>query len=163
MESGVLMSARVNENSERIRQEVERIVSHEGMELVDIEHRREKSGWVLRIFIDREGGVRISDCAEVSRQVGMMLDVEDLVKHRYTLEVSSPGLDRRLFKREDYVRFAGKKVRVKLDASQEGRKKFHGRLAGVEGDTVIVEDADEGCTHRLPLAKIASARLEIEL
>jgi ribosome maturation factor RimP len=147
----------------RLTGEVERIVSLEGMELVDVEYKCESAGWVLRVFIDRDGGVNLSDCEIVSKQIGMMLDVEDFIRNRYTLEVSSPGLNRRLRKPEDFRRFAGRLVRIKLEPSREGRKKYRGRLSGIDGDVVVLDDIDEGCTHRLSLNEIESARLEIEL
>ena len=148
---------------DRLWKEVEHIVRHEGMELVDLEYKSERSGWVLRIFIDRDGGVDLEDCAEVSKQVGMMLDVENIIQQSYTLEVSSPGLDRKLRKPEDFKRFEGRMVRIKLVQDHAGRKKFRGRLSGLEGGEVLLQDLDEGCTHRLLLDEIASARLEIEL
>ena len=148
---------------ERLFIEIDKIVRYEGMELVDLEYKPEKGGWVLRLYIDRDGGVSLGDCEEISKQVGMMLDVEDIIPHSYTLEVSSPGLDRRLRRREDFVRFAGKLVRIKLRPDHTGRKKYRGRLAGLDGDDVLLDDPFEGCSHRIPLDDIASARLEIEL
>jgi ribosome maturation factor RimP len=157
------MAGLSEETFSRLTGEVERIVSLEGLKLVDLEYKRESAGWVLRVFIDRDGGVTLGDCETVSKQIGIMLDVEDFIRNRYTLEVSSPGLDRRLRKPEDFQRFAGHLVRIRLGAGHSGRKKFRGRLSGVEGDVIVLDDIDEGCTHRLTLCEIESARLEIEL
>lgn len=148
---------------EQLFQSIERIVDYEGMELVDLEFKREGRRWILRIYIDRPGGVRLDDCADISNQVGMMLDVEDIIPHSYALEVSSPGLDRPLKRREDFERFQGKLVRIRLADAREGRKKFVGRLEGVEGEEVILNVAAEGKSYRLPLDEIQSARLEVEL
>lgn len=93
----------------------------------------------------------------------MMLDVENPIPHRFTLEVSSPGLDRPLRKAEDFERFAGSFVRIRLRADRAGRKKFRGRLEGLDGDRVVIFDEAEGRARTLLLGDIASARLEIEL
>jgi ribosome maturation factor RimP len=148
---------------DRLREEVGRLVSSGGRELVDIEHKLERGEWVLRVYIDKPGGVNHDDCAEVSREVGMMLDVENLIPHSYNLEISSPGLDRPLKRLEDFRRYAGKLVRIKLNPERQGRKKFRGRIAGIDGEEIVIEDEGESQTHRLPLSEIHSARLEIEL
>ena len=99
---------------------------------------------VLRIFIDGENGVTIDDCEKVSRQASSILDVEDLIRSGYTLEVSSPGMDRPLFTKAQFEKFVGERVSVKLRFPCEGRRKFKGRLAGVEnGDIVVAVDDDE--------------------
>lgn len=157
------MAALSPETMEVLRREIERIATHEGMELVDLEFKRERGNWTLRVFIDRVGGVRLGDCAEISEQVGLMLDVEDLIPSSYTLEVSSPGLDRVLKKPRDFERFIGRLVRIKLKADTSGRKKFLGRLEGLDGGDVIINDESENREHRLPMDRIQSARLEIEL
>ncbi|WP_456386037.1 ribosome maturation factor RimP [Desulfolithobacter sp.] len=114
-----------------------------GLELVEVQYRREGHGWVVRLFIDREGGVTIDDCASVSRQLSAWLDVEDLISHAYNLEVSSPGLERPLKKREDFIRFAGRKARVKLQEPMDGRRVFTGIIDRVEDDVVVLL-LDEG-------------------
>ncbi|BCR04824.1 ribosome maturation factor RimP [Desulfuromonas versatilis] len=141
-----------------------------GFELVDLEYKREGRDWVLRLFMDKEGGVTLDDCVDVSREVGALLDVEDLIETAYRLEVSSPGLDRPLKKPQDYERFAGRLVKVKtyekLDPDQRGheRKTFTGKLLGLEGTLVRIEQLDKkGGVVELPLEAIAKANLEIDL
>jgi len=131
-----------------------------GMELVEVEFRRESGGWVLRLYIDRDGGVSVEDCAQVSREVSVFLDVEDMIDHAYNLEVSSPGLERPLRKAEDFARFAGRRVRVKMAAPLEGRRVFTGTLRGMEAEDVVVE-LDEGVRVRLPRRDVARARLVV--
>ena len=143
--------------------EIERIVTAGGLELVDVEFKRERGARVLRVFIDKRGGVSVDDCARISNEIGMMLDVENAIPQSYTLEVSSPGLDRPLRKAEDFERFAGRNVRIKLNAERAGRKKFRGRLEGLDGDEVVIFDEAEARIHTFPLDDIAYARLEIEL
>ncbi|MCB1802266.1 MAG: ribosome maturation factor RimP [Gammaproteobacteria bacterium] len=129
-----------------------------GYELVGVELlARPKSGHLLRVYIDSEKGVGLSDCEKVSHQVGGLLDVEDPIKGDYALEVSSPGLDRPLFESAHFARFAGHPVRIKLHAPLNGRSNYKGVIAGVEGDDVVVQV--EGEPVRLPFAQIASARL----
>jgi len=127
-----------------------------GYELADIDAHLGRRG-LLRLFIDREGGVTVDDCQRVSEQVSALLDVEDPLPGSYVLEVSSPGFDRRLRKREHFERFAGERARVELRDPLEGRRNFVGTLVGVDGDAVSL-DVD-GRTWRLPLNDIAVARL----
>ena len=126
----------------QIRRQVEELseslVAAEGMELVDLEYRREGPRWMLRLFIDKEGGVTVEDCARISRELGDLLDVKDIIPQTYVLEVSSPGLNRRVRKKEDFSRFAGQKVQLWLAAPRDGRRKIVGELIGVEGEEVVV-------------------------
>ncbi|MCB1724787.1 MAG: ribosome maturation factor RimP [Gammaproteobacteria bacterium] len=129
-----------------------------GYELVGVEFlARPKSGHLLRIYIDREQGVGLSDCEKVSHQVGGVLDVEDPIKGDYALEVSSPGLDRPLFEMSHFERFSGQIARVKLHSALNGRSNYKGTIAGVEDGDVVMQV--EGEPVRLPFAQIASARL----
>ncbi len=130
-----------------------------GLELVEVQFRRESVGWILRLFIDREGGVSVEDCASVSRQISAYLEVEDLIEHAFNLEVSSPGLERPLRKIEDYVRFAGRKARVKLKEPIEGQRVFYGMLGPVTENTIVL-DVD-GKQMELDLDAIARARLSL--
>ena len=124
-----------------------------GYELVELEF----PPHLLRIYIDRDGGVTVDDCEIVSRQVSAVLDVEDPIPGTYTLEVSSPGLDRPLRKEADFVRFAGERAKVELTLPRDGRRRFTGTLKGCEAGQVLIEvDGEE---HRLPLADIGKARL----
>src|SRR5262249_51218972 len=116
-----------------LRPTIERIVAFAGMELVHMEARPESGGMVLPLFIDREGGVPLDRWAVVSRQVSAQLDLEDPIPGRYTLEVSSPGLDRPLVRDRDFERFEGNAVRIETAAPLQGRRHFRGRLGGIQG------------------------------
>jgi len=154
--------------SEEIRKEVQRrveeiadsLLKDEGLELVDLEYRREGRRWVLRLFIDKEGGVTVEDCATVSRELADILDAKDAIPEAYVLEVSSPGLNRRVRKRRDFFRFAGRKVEVRLAALQDGRRKIVGTILGVEGEAVVV--AAPEATYTIALENIARATLVYE-
>jgi len=123
----------------RIREIAERVAVSEGIELVDVEVHGRGPGTVVRIFLDKPGGITHGDCQTVSRQVGTILDIEDLMDARYTLEVSSPGLERRLVKPEDYQRFAGHKLKLLLRSDRNGQRRFEGRLLGLDEGNVRVE------------------------
>ena len=138
----------------------ETLVASEGMELVDLEYRRQGPRWVLRLFIDKEDGVTIDDCANISKELGDLLDVKDIIPQAYVLEVSSPGLNRPLRKKEDFSRFAGRKVQIRLFTPMEGRKKIVGNLVGIENETVIVA-APEG-RYSVALKDIDRANLVYE-
>ena len=146
---------------EKITEIAERVASSEGLEIVEVEWKGGGNNRILRIFIDKPGGVSHGDCETVSHQVGTILDVEDVISVHYTLEVSSPGLDRKLLKAADYQRFVGKKAKVKLHHPIEGRSHFVGRLAELAGDQVGL-DVEGGGRVRFPLAEVASARLVVE-
>ncbi|MGE5311038.1 MAG: ribosome maturation factor RimP [Nitrospirota bacterium] len=154
--------------TEEIRKEVQRrveeiadsLLKDEGLELVDLEYRREGRRWVLRLFIDKEGGVTVEDCATVSRELADILDAKDAIPEAYVLEVSSPGLNRRVRKRRDFSRFAGRKVEVRLVALQDGRRKIVGTIIGVEGEAVVV--AAPEATYTIALEDIARATLVYE-
>jgi ribosome maturation factor RimP len=139
---------------------VEPLLAGIAIELVEIQYRREGFGWVLRFFIDKEGGVTIDDCARVSREISAYLEVEDLLDHAYTLEVSSPGLERPLKKREDFTRYAGRLARIKLlEPMDDGQRLLIGTLRGLEGDAVaLVVDGKE---VMVDLNNIARARLTL--
>lgn len=128
-----------------------------GYELADLELRIGGKNGVVRIFIDRPEGVGLEDCEVVSRQVSALLDVEDPVPGRYVLEVSSPGLDRKLTKAAHFERFVGEEVRVQMRFPIEGRRRFRGKLLSAGEKTIEV--AVDGVVHSLPMATIDSARL----
>jgi|SRR5688572_18358921 ribosome maturation factor RimP len=153
---------------EQIRAIAERVAASRGLTVWDIQSRRETSGHVVRIFIDRPGpaatpeeSVSIEDCAQVNREMSTILDVEDPLPFAYTLEVSSPGLNRPLRGEDDYRRFAGRRAKVVVSEAVDNQKAFDGRLRGVEEDDLLLE-APNGRLHRLPLRLIARARLEVE-
>lgn len=142
---------------EELKQLLEPAIEGLGYELIELEARVGGKDGVLRVFIDSEKGIDLDDCETVSRQISTLLDVEDPIPGRYSLEVSSPGLDRPLTKAEHFRRFAGEDIRVKLSVPLEGRRNFRGAIRGVDDDSVEVEV--DGELHRLPMARIASARL----
>lgn len=127
------------------------------LEYVGSEMRTMSSGQMLRIFIDKDGGVTVDDCERASRQVSALLDVEDPFAGQYNLEVSSPGLDRPLFTKEHFERFTGSRVKIKLRAPQEGRRNFVGVIKAINGDDIEVVVDDE--TYRLAIANIDKANL----
>jgi ribosome maturation factor RimP len=145
---------------ESLDQLLEPVVTGMGYELVGIEYRPSPRQALLRLYIDKSGGVDLDDCTRVSRQVSGVLDVEDPVSGRYTLEVSSPGLDRPIFKPRDYDRFAGEKVRLRLQVPLDGRRRIAGVLRGRRGDQVVV--AENGIEINVPLGQIDKANLELE-
>jgi ribosome maturation factor RimP len=146
--------------SKQVEEISESLVVSEGMELVDLEYRREGPRWMLRLFIDKEGGVTVDDCARISRELGDLLDVKDLIPQAYVLEVSSPGLNRRIRKKKDFSRFAGQKVQLLLVSPKDGRRKIVGDLVGVEGEEVVVIGS-EG-RFSVALENIAKANLIYE-
>lgn len=127
------MSETVIENIER---HVASIVESMNMELVDMQFRSEGHGWVLRIFIDAEGGVNLDHCAQVSREVGQYLEVEEVIEHAYHLEVSSPGVERPLKSLGAFERFIGKKARIKLHEAVDGVKTFEGIIEPLDGEMI---------------------------
>ncbi|WP_297056986.1 ribosome maturation factor RimP [Thermosulfurimonas sp.] len=149
---------------EKLIQEVwdlaEPVVLARGMELVEVEWQRERRGWVLRLYIDKPGGVTLGDCVRISEVVGDLLDARDLIHHSYHLEVSSPGLERPLRKKEDFERFAGDRVRIELREPLSGRKSFTGTLKGLSGESVVLEVAEGEVL--IPYQAIKKARLKPE-
>ena len=153
---------------DQIRAIAERVAASRGLEIWDLQSRREVVGHVIRVFIDRPGpaaspeeSVSIEDCEQVNREMSTILDVEDPLPFAYTLEVSSPGLDRPLRDPGDYRRFAGRLAKIVVKEAVDNQKAFEGRLRGVEQDDVLLE-APNGRMHRLPLRLITRGRLEVE-
>ncbi|MBI1750153.1 MAG: ribosome maturation factor RimP [Acidobacteria bacterium] len=145
---------------QKIREAAERVAQSEALEVVDVEWKVGKQRF-LRVYIDKPGGVSHNDCEAVSKQLSVILDVEDLVPGpRYTLEISSPGLDRKLLKLADYERFIGRLARISLDAPVENSKFFEGRLAGYADGVVHIEV--KGRRVALPYAAIRKAQLVVE-
>ncbi|MGH9834454.1 MAG: ribosome maturation factor RimP [Blastocatellia bacterium] len=147
----------------RVSEIIERVTTREGMELVHAEMTGGKNP-ILRVYIDKPGGVTIDDCVAVSDRVSLILDVEDVIPHQYTLEVASPGLDRGLYKEADYERFAGLLAHVRMSEAIDGQKNFHGKLIGLdrEGEVAAVIEEPDGKRRRLLIAKITKANVEIE-
>jgi ribosome maturation factor RimP len=146
-----------------------RVAAARGLEVFDVQYRRESGGMVLRIQLDRPGpaataddSVSVDDCAAVSRELSTILDVEEVVPGAYVLEVSSPGLDRPLRHADDFRRFAGRLAKIVMREPVDGQSFFRGRLEGVEGDAVVIDAGDDGRRHTVPLAAITRAHLEVE-
>jgi ribosome maturation factor RimP len=137
------------------------IAQESSLELVDVEFRPSGKRWLLRVYIDRDEGVTIADCERVSRELDRVLDVEEVIDHPYTLEVSSPGLTRHLKRREDFERYKGRTCRIITALAIEGRNEFKGKIVEVAGEDVEVNDEKGG--HRIPLSAIKRANLEFEL
>ena len=142
--------------SSELRALLEPAVTALGFELVGVEFIRAKQG-VLRVYIDREQGITVEDCRKVSHQVSGILDVEDPIRGQYALEVSSPGLDRPLYRASDFARFAGHEISVQLTAAVNGRRKFQGTLMGLRDDQVVVRMGEEELV--MALDEIDRARL----
>ncbi len=115
---------------QQLEQLAEALVASEGMELVDLEYRRQGRRWMLRLFVDKDGGVTLDDCANISRELGDLLDVKDVIPQAYVLEVSSPGLNRRLRKKEDFSRFAGREGAAAAGCAHRWAKENCGRARG---------------------------------
>ena len=147
---------------ERVQEIAEEASTDHELELVHTEVAGPENKPIVRIFIDKPGGVTHDDCSSVSLQVGTVLDVEDFIHSAYTLEVSSPGLERGLYKRADYERFAGSPAKLKTDRPLNGQRNFRGRLLGFEGDDVLFDDRTSGRV-RLPFESIVKANLELNV
>ncbi len=150
---------------EKIEQQIHRIVESEGLELVHIDYRKQGRGYLLRVDIDKDGGVDIDDCQMVAQQVSTCLDVEDPIPAEYELQVSSPGLDRKFYKTSDYEKFVGRLVRVKTGKAIRGLHVIVGRLKEFDGTNVTVTDPvmKKDPDYVIPLADIKETRLEVEI
>ena len=146
---------------DRIRQLLEKVVEGLGYEFVDAELKGSGQNSILRIFIDKPDGITHQDCRLVSDQAGTELDVEDLIPFAYRLEVSSPGLDRKLIRDRDYIRFDGKLAKIQTRIPLQHQKVFRGRLRGFEGGKVQLE-MPQGNVLEIPLDVIHEARLEFD-
>ena len=153
---------------DKVRAIAGRVAAGYGLELFDVQFRREAPGMVLRVQIDRPGpaskeddSVSVGDCASVSRDLSAIFDVAEVVPTAYTLEVSSPGLDRPLRRIDDYRRFTGRLAKIVMREKVDGQGFFRGTIAGVEGQDVLI-NGDDRRTHRVPLDVISRANLEVE-
>jgi ribosome maturation factor RimP len=148
--------------AKRVSEIAEQAAIDHGVELVHAEVAGPEGRPAVRVFIDKPGGVTHDDCSGVSTQLGTVLDVEDFIHSPYTLEVSSPGIERGLYKRADYERFAGSQAKIKARTPVKGQRNFRGRIIGVEDDNVILEDRTSG-RAKIPIDGIAKANLEVDV
>ena len=147
---------------DRVREIAERVTLDHGLELVHAEVAGPEGKPIVRVFIDKPGGVTHEDCSEVSLHLGTILDVEDFIHSPYTLEVSSPGLERGLYKLADFERFAGSMAKIKIHQPLNGQRSFRGRIVGVEGDKIGFEDKTSGQVS-LSFDMVAKANLELDV
>ena len=148
--------------AERVREIAEQAAVDHGVELVHAEVAGPEGSPIVRLFIDKPGGVTHDDCSKVSHQLSTVLDVEDFIHSAYVLEVSSPGLERGLYKRADYERFAGSVAKIKARSPINGQRNFRGRILGVTDDQVMVQDRTSGQVA-IPLNGIVKANLEADV
>jgi len=151
----------MSQQASRGAESIEPPVTALGYELVGVEYLPQGKHSILRVYIDQADGIRVEDCQQVSRQISGVLDVEDPISGQFSLEVSSPGTDRPLFKAEHYERFSGEKAEIRLRTPRQGQRKFTGRLAGVENDCVLL-DMENGDQVDLPINDIERAHLKPE-
>jgi len=152
----------VSLSTEKLENLLEPSVLDLGYDLVEVELVKEHQKWILRVYIDKEGGVSLDDCEKVSRHLDHILDEHDPIPQSYVLEVSSPGAERPLSKKKDFVNFVGRKVLVRTYVKINGQKNFKGRLLGLEADQVVLEPVDSEKVMMIPLDKISKANLVLE-
>jgi ribosome maturation factor RimP len=149
--------------TESVRGVAARVIAGRGFELVDVELKTQPGGLVLRVYVDKEGGIGLEELQSVAEETSAILDVEDPIASNYTLEVSSPGLDRPLVRESDYTRFAGRLVKLSSYEPVDSRRHWTGRLLGIEDGVVSLRlEAEGGSVARVPYAKLSHGRLEIE-
>jgi len=155
----------MSEVPSHVEEQIQRIVESEGLELVHIDYHRQGRGYLLRVDIDKEGGVTIDDCQNISQQVSTWLDVEDPIPAEFELQVSSPGLDRKFYSTSDYQKFVGRLVRVKTSRPVRGLHVIVGKLKEFDGQAVVVTDpaVKKDPDYTIPLTDIKETRLEVEL
>ena len=164
----IIQGMLVSQLTEKIENLIQPILDDLGCELVDLEYQCEERGWILRFFLDKEGGINLDDCATASREISSLLDVENIISTAYNLEVSSPGIERALKKAKDFERFAGQLAKIKTleaidpDVSGKNKKTFVGILSGFEGDDVLLEVQKSASAIRIPLHQIDKANLKFE-
>lgn len=139
-----IQNFRVSSTAEKIRDIARRAAEARGLEFVHAEIAGTKRNAVVRVFVDRSGGITIDDCGELSRDIEAVLDEVDIIPSAYVLEVSSPGLERELYSIDDFRKFTGKNARVKISEEIDGRKSFKGTIEGVDGETVLFRDRSVG-------------------
>jgi ribosome maturation factor RimP len=131
-----------------------------GLELVEVQYRREQNGWILRLVIDKQEGITLDDCAVVSREISQLLDIEDFIGQAYNLEVTSPGLDRPLKSIAEFERFVGRKAKIKTIEPIDGKRVLIGTINRTFGESIVLEVGAEEVT--IPFSQVTKARLEVE-
>lgn len=149
----------MSEILDEIERHVTPLLSAEGVELVDLTYQKGPSGWTLCFYLDKPGGITLTDCETWSDRLGTAIDSANLIDRSYVLEVSSPGLDRALRKTSDFQRFSGERVHVKLFAPMDGQKNFHGKLLGGDDESIRME-LEDGRNISLPRSQVAKCRLD---
>lgn len=148
--------------TQRVADIAREVAGKDSIEVVHVETAGTKRDMVVRVFIDKEGGVTLDDCSNVSRQVEEVLDAEDLIPSRYVLEVSSPGIERELYSLADFVRFTGELAKVKTNIDIDGQKNFVGKIESVEGETITIIDRNAGSVS-FEYSAVVKANLKIDL
>jgi ribosome maturation factor RimP len=138
------------------------VLKEHNIELVDLTYQKSPSGWTLSAYLDKDGGITLADCETWNHRLGDLLDQSNIMSHAYSLEVSSPGLDRPIKRVADYERFKGERVQVKLFAPLDGQKNFHGILLGTDGVGIKVK-VDGDRVVEIPLAQVAKTKLDPEI
>ena len=136
------------------------VLEESGLELVDVQYRREQNGWILRLIIDKQDGLSLNDCAAVSREISQLLDIENFIDQAYNLEVTSPGLDRPLKSIAEFERFVGRKAKIKTIDPIAGEHVFIGKIKRTEGESIVLEVGTKEVT--ILFSQVAKARLEVE-
>lgn len=151
-----------NSIEEQIREIAVRATEENGLEFVHTETAGSSRNLTIRVFIDKEGGVTHEDCALISRQIDAKLDEQEIIPLTYTLEVSSPGLERGLYSLKDFEKFVGHQAKVKTEKAVNGQKNFRGRIVSIENTDIVFDDITNG-NVRFPYSAVAKANLEIDL
>lgn len=159
------MSKEIQRVVNQVEDLIDPIIEEMGLELVDVEYLSERGRWVLRVYIDHEEGVSVEDCAQVSEEIGELIDVKDIIQHEYVLEVSSPGLDRPLKREKDFRRAVGEKIKVRTVAPINGRRNYTGVLQDFSEERLYL-DVEDGGQRRMAvisLPDVEKANLVYEL
>lgn len=147
---------------ERVKEIAAKAAAKNGVEFVHCEIVGAKRNMTVRVYIDKPGGVSVEDCADVSRSMDETLDADDLIPSAYLLEVSSPGLERELYSFEDFKKFSGQRVKVKLATAINGQKVFIGQIAGTNGSEILLNEKTQG-EIRFPYSEVVKANLRVDL
>ncbi|QPJ66383.1 MAG: ribosome maturation factor RimP [Candidatus Nitrohelix vancouverensis] len=147
--------------SHQVTEIVEPIAQEDGLELVDVEYKKSGPSWILRIYIDKVGGITLKDCQNLSRQISDLVDINEVISIPYVLEVSSPGLDRPLKKERDFTKYAGKKIKLKTFSPIQGQKNFTGVIKDFQERTLFLQV--DATIKEIPFEQISVANLVVEI